>query len=94
MASWLKVARTAPTMGSLLSRPSTMMLFDRARCPPNDSPEVAEAPCCGVRSLVTPGVMIEKLRKLRRLMGSPSICDWLTTAETVVWPGRPVALRR
>ena len=74
MASWLKIARTEPTMGSLLSRPSTMMLFERARWPPNDRPEVAEAPCCGVRSVVTPGVMTEKLMKLRPLMGRLSIC--------------------
>ena len=32
-----------------------MMLFERARCPPNERPEVADAPCCGVLSVVTPG---------------------------------------
>ena len=38
-----------------------MMLFERARWPPNERPEVEVAPCCGVRSVVTPGVMTEKL---------------------------------
>src|SRR5689334_24194450 len=32
-ASWLNVERTAPTIGSLLSTPSTMTLFERARWP-------------------------------------------------------------
>ena len=61
-----------------------MMLFERARCPPNDKPEVADAPCCGVRSVVTAGVMIEKLMKLRPLIGSSSICSWLMTVEIEV----------
>ena len=84
MASWLKVARTAPTITSLLSSPSTMMLLERARWPVKERPEVAEAPCCGVRSVVTPGVMIEKLMKLRPLIGRFSICCWPTTEETDV----------
>ena len=85
-ASWLKVARTAPTTGSLLSSPSTMMLFDRARWPVKDRPDVAEAPCCGVRSVVTPGVMTEKLMKLRPLIGRFWTCSWPTTVESAVWP--------
>ena len=83
-ASWLKVARTAPTMGSLLSSPSTMMLFERARWPVKERPEVADAPCCGVLSRLTPGVMTEKLMKLRPLMGRFSICCWPTTDATAV----------
>ena len=72
-ASWLNVARTLPSVMSLLSRPSTVMLFDRARWPANVSPDVADAPCCGVWSTVTPGVMIENEMKFRPLIGSDSI---------------------
>ncbi len=61
-----------------------MMLLERARWPAKERPEVAEAPCWGVRSVVTPGVMIEKLMKLRTLMGRFSICCWPTTEETEV----------
>jgi hypothetical protein len=45
------------------------MLFDRARWPANVSPEVADAPCCGVRSVFTAGVMTEKEMKFRPLIG-------------------------
>ena len=73
-ASWLNVARTLPTMESLLSSPSTVMLFERARWPANERPEVPDAPCCGVRSVATPGVSSEKLMKIARpLIGSRSI---------------------
>ena len=68
-----------------------MMLFERARWPPNDSPEVAEAPCCGVRSVVTPGVMTEKLMKFRPLIGRLSICCWPTTVDTEVCEGSTTA---
>ena len=78
-ASWLKVARTAPTVASLLSSPSTVMLFERARWPAKVRPEVADAPCCGVRSVVTPGVMTENEMKLRPLIGRLSICCCETT---------------
>ena len=64
-----------------------MMLFERARWPANERPEVAEAPCCGVWSVVTPGVMTEKLMKLRPLMGRLSICCWPTTEDTAVCVG-------
>ena len=62
-----------------------MMLFERARWPVNDRPEVADAPCCGVRSVVTPGVMTEKLMKLRPLIGRLSICCRLSTDDTAVF---------
>jgi hypothetical protein len=52
-----------------------MMLFERARWPPNERPDVADAPCCGVRSFVTPGVSTLKLRKLRPFVGRLSICS-------------------
>ena len=91
-ASWLKTARTEPTMGSLLSSPSTMMLLERARWPANERPEVADAPCCGVWSVVTPGVITEKLMKLRPLMGRLSICCWPTTEATAVFSTSTVAL--
>ncbi len=84
-ASWLNTARTLPTVASLLSRPSTVMLFDRARWPANVRPEVADAPCCGVRSVVTPGVMIENEMKLRPLIGRLAICCWETTVATEVF---------
>jgi hypothetical protein len=64
------VARTPPTVSSLLSNPSTVMLLDRALWPPNDSPDVAAAPCRGIRSLITPGVNSEKDMKFRPLAGS------------------------
>ena len=47
-------------------------------------PDVAEAPCWGVVSRVTPGVITEKLMKFRPLMGSPSIWDCPTTEATAV----------
>ena len=62
-----------------------MMLFERARWPVNERPEVADAPCCGVRSVVTPGVMTEKLMKLRPLIGRLSICCRLSTDDTAVF---------
>ena len=61
------------------------MLFDRARWPAKVSPEVADAPCCGVRSVVTPGVMTEKEMKLRPLIGRLSICCCETTLATAVF---------
>ena len=64
-----------------------MMLLDRARCPVKDSPEVAEAPCWGVRSGATPGVITEKPMKLRPLIGRLSICCCPTTDWTAVWLG-------
>ena len=45
------------------------MLFDRARWPANDRPEVPDAPCCGVRSVATPGASSENPMKLRPLIG-------------------------
>ena len=83
-ASWLNVARTPPVMMSLLSTPSTAMLLDRPRCPAKVRPDVALAPCCGVRSLFTAGVMTENARKLRPLVGSVSISRWGTTVDTAV----------
>ena len=50
----------------------------------NDRPLVVSAPCCGVRSVVTPGVITEKLMKLRPLIGSDSICGAPTTDATAV----------
>src|SRR5512139_2065257 len=73
-ASWLNVARTELVLLSLLSRPSTVMLFDRARCPAKVRPEVDAAPCWGVRSVLTPGVRVENDRKLRPFVGRASIC--------------------
>ena len=60
------------------------MLFERARWPAKVRPEVAEAPCCGVRSVVTPGVMTENEMKLRPLIGRLSICCCETTVATAV----------
>jgi hypothetical protein len=60
------------------------MLFERARWPANVSPDVADAPCWGVWSLVTPGVMIENEMKFRPLMGRLSICRCETTVATAV----------
>ncbi len=64
-----------------------MRLLDRARCPVKDSPDVAEAPCRGVRSGATPGVITEKLMKFRPLIGRLSICCCPTTDWTAVWLG-------
>ena len=69
---------------SLLSRPSTVMLFERARCPAKVSPTSPEAPCCGVRSVATPDASSENPMKLRPLMGSRSICSCEMTLETTV----------
>ena len=41
-----------------------MMLFDRPRWPVNDRPLVAVAPCCGVRSVVTPGVITREAQEV------------------------------
>ena len=45
---------------------------------------MAEAPCCGVRSVFTPGVMTANERKLRPSMGRLSICCRETTEATTV----------
>ena len=60
------------------------MLFERARWPANVRPEVAEAPCCGVLSRVTPGVITEKEMKSRPLIGRLLICCCVTTVATAV----------
>ena len=62
-----------------------MMLLDRARCPVKDNPDVSVEPCCGVWSVETPGVMIEKLMKFRPLIGTVDLllAGRATTARTV-----------
>ncbi len=71
-------------MGSVLSRPSTVTLLERPRCPVNESPLVAAAPCNGVRSVATPGAINAKPMKLRPLIGSDWICCcWMTDAIVV-----------
>ncbi len=72
MASWLKVVRVEPTDTSLLSRPSTMMLFTRGFWPRKESLEPAAAPpplLVGLLSWATSGVVRLKLVKSRRLIG-------------------------
>jgi hypothetical protein len=78
-ASCEKVERTDPTAGSLLSSPSTRMLFDLGLWPLIDSPDVEAAPVCGPRSAVTPGVVNAKSRKLRWLIGR-----WRIFASSIV----------
>ena len=57
----------------MLSSPSIVILLVRADCPLNESPEVATTPSAGVRSRVTRGVVKEKSKKLRRLIGKSAI---------------------
>ena len=78
MASWLNRPRTPPSVVSLLSKPSTMMLLARADCPVKDRPDVPAIPVDATRSCTTPGVMREKLMKLRPLMGRLWIWLWPT----------------
>ena len=61
------------------------MLFERARWPENVNPEVADAPCCGVRSVLTPGVITAKEMKFLPSIGRLSICCCDTTLAIAVF---------